>query len=538
MREEEEMSAERYFNTEGVCNPRQHYMVRLDDRLKEIKQLFVDRGKYFVINRGRQYGKTTTLHALAKYLREEYLVLSMDFQEIGTEEYRDEDSFSRAFAEIFLKAFRNADSESNEELAGRIADFVKREQKGVLRELFELISEFCERSPKPVVAMIDEVDSAANNQVFLDFLALLRRYYLDRENQRTFHTVILAGVYDIKNLKLKMRSESEHQYNSPWNIAARFSVNMSFSVEEIASMLQEYEADHHTGMDLKDLSQCIYEYTAGYPYLVSAICKIVDEDLPWKSNTLEGAAVWSRTGVEEAVKIILKENISLFDSMAKQLDQYEDLRKLIEEILYQGKKISFSPMQKSVNLGMMFGFLKEENGFVAMANRLFEMALLNMFMAEEAVNSEVFHCGQRDRNQFIRNGRLDMEQVLQKFAAHFSDIYGENDKQFLEEHGRKFFLLYLKPIINGVGNYYLEAQTRDARRTDVIVDYLGEQFVVEMKIWHGSEYHERGERQLADYLDYFHLKKGYMLSFNFNKKKEIGMKTIHVGDRVIVEAVV
>ena len=29
---------------------------------------------------------------------------------------------------------------------------------------------------------------------------------------------------------------------------------------------------------------------------------------------------------------------------------------------------------------------------------------------------------------------------------------------------------------------YLEAQTRDAKRTDVVVDCLGEQFVVEMKI--------------------------------------------------------
>ena len=44
----------------------------------------------------------------------------------------------------------------------------------------------------------------------------------------------------------------------------------------------------------------------------------------------------------------------------------------------------------------------------------------------------------------------------------------------------------LKPIINGTGNYYLEAQTRDERRTDVIVDYLGEQFIVELKIWHAT----------------------------------------------------
>jgi len=49
--------------------------------------------------------------------------------------------------------------------------------------------------------LIDEVDSASNNQVFLDFLALLRECYLDRENRPIFRSVILAGVYDIKNLK-------------------------------------------------------------------------------------------------------------------------------------------------------------------------------------------------------------------------------------------------------------------------------------------------------------------------------------------------
>ena len=84
----------------------------------------------------------------------------------------------------------------------------------------------------------------------------------------------------------------------------------------------------------------------------------------------------------------------------------------------------------------------------------------------------------------------------------------------------------------------MEAQTRNDRRTDVIVDYRGQQFVVELKIWHGNEYNERGERQLAGYLDYFRQKKGYMLSFNFNKKKETGVKTITIGEKIIVEAVV
>ena len=149
----------------------------------------------------------------------------------------------------------------------------------------------------------------------------------------------------------------------------------------------------------------------------------------------------------------------------------------------------------------------------------------------------LFAKGESDRIGFIKNGMLDMDLVLKKFVEYFNEIYGEKDANFIEKYGRKFFLLYLKPIINGTGNYYIEAQTRDARRTDVIVDYLGEQFIVELKIWHGEEYNERGERQLTDYLDYYRKDKGYMLSFNFNKNKEIGVKEIRIGDKTIIEAV-
>ena len=86
-------------------------------------------------------------------------------------------------------------------------------------------------------------------------------------------------------------------------------------------------------------------------------------------------------------------------------------------------------------------------------------------------------------------------------------------QNFYEEEGRRYFLLYLKLVINGTGNYYIEAQTRNMERTDVIVDYNREQFIIEMKIWRGNAYNERGGKQLKDYLSYYHLDKGYMLSF-------------------------
>lgn len=46
------------------------------------------------------------------------------------------------------------------------------------------------------------------------------------------------------------------------------------------------------------------------------------------------------------------------------------------------------------------------------------------------------------------------------------------------------------------------------------IDYHGEQFIIKMKIWHGKEYHERGEVQLVEYLDRYQKQTGYMLSFN------------------------
>lgn len=406
-----------------------------------------------------------------------------------------------------------------------------------LKVMFMTLSGVCGNSRKPIVLMIDEVDSASNNQVFIEFLAQLRSYYLKRDKTPIFHSVILAGVYDIKNLKLKLRPDSEHQYNSPWNVAAKFNIDMSFSVKQISSMLAEYEEDQHTGMDIPAIADEIYQYTSGYPVLVSSICKCIDEELPEDDAFGDVASAWTKDGVAKAVEMILKESSPLFESLVKQLDIYKELRDMIEDIIYRGRKITFSPEQKSINLGLMFGYLKEENGHVTIANRMFEMCLLNLFMAEES-RGDVYARGGSDRIGFIRDGMLDMELVLKKFVGYFTEICGDKDERFIEKQGRKIFLIYLKPIINGTGNYYIEAETRDERRTDVIVDYKGEQFILELKIWHGNEYNERGEKQLTEYLDYYHKDKGYMLSFNFNKNKEIGVKRIEAGDKTIVEGVV
>lgn len=518
-------------------------MVDIKNRLIEIKKM-VDMGNYFTINRARQYGKTTILKALCRFLEKEYLVISMDFQkEMSDAKFRSENAFSVAFANAFLWEIRDLKSTLSDQVQAAIEDLsvVVRNNKEELElvELFRLLSTICQYSKKPIVLMIDEVDSATNNQVFLDFLAQLRGYYIDRDESPTFQSVILAGVYDVKNIKRKIRPEDDHKMNSPWNIAVDFTIDMSFSAKEIAGMLQEYENDYHTGMNIEEMAELLSDYTSGYPYLVSRMCKLMDERIVGEKSFPDKNSVWTKAGFLAALRLLLKEQNSLFESLIGKLNDFPELNGIISRLLFQGQSIAYNPDDPAVQTAQMFGFVKVVDSNVVIANRVFETRLYNNYLLKyDAQNSDIYFAGSSQKNQFVVDGHLNMRKVLEKFVETFDYLYGDQEEVFLEETGRKYFMLFLRPIINGTGNCCVEAETRNRERMDIVIDYNGEQHICELKIWRGNAYKERGEEQLSDYLDYYHLKKGYMLSFNFNKKKEIGVKDIVFGDKLLVEAVV
>lgn len=335
-------------------------------------------------------------------------------------------------------------------------------------------------------------------------------------------------------MKRKLRPDEEHKDNSPWNIAADFDIDMSFSPVQIREMLEGYEDDHKTGMDIEDMAQEIYAYTSGYPYLVSRLCQLLDNQVTSSSD--KGA--WIRNDLLEAVRNLVRESNSLFDDLAKKVKDYSELKTLLYDILFCGRSIPYNLGTELVSIGTMFGFLKDDAGQVAISNRIFEIWFYNLFIAEEAINSDTYQAGQKNKNQFVDENGLNLELVLKKFVQHFTESFSGSTDKFIEDNGRKLFLLYIRPLINGSGNYYIEARTRSMGRTDLIIDFQGKQYIVEMKIWHGEEYNARGEEQLLGYLKDYNLKKGYMLSFNFNKKKEVGVKELHFKDATIVEAVV
>lgn len=483
------------FNVNGSCKPAKHYMVDLGTRLEEIKAM-VDAGLYFTVHKARQYGKTTILRALADYLKQEYMVVSLDFQRMSFLDFADESAFVGGLAREIGKALRNME-EIPDDFREKLMEMAAgRDRESRMAELFDWFGQWCERTSKPIVLIIDEVDTAVNTQAFFDFLAQIRACYLDCDITPTFRSVILASLYDIRNIQKNIRPNEKHRENSPWNIAADFLVDMSFSTQDIARMLKEYEEDHHTDMDIEEISQLLYNYTSGYPYLVSRLCKLMDERIAKDRGFSDKSDVWTKEGFLEAMKILLNETNPLYQSLKRKLKEYPRLRDICYEILFAGKPIPYVAMNDYIEVAAMFGFIKNTNGTVSIANRIFETVLYNWFISEEYISSKIY------------------------------------------DAGRRYFMLFLKPIINGVGNSYVEAETRSCDRMDLVIDYRGEQFIIELKIWRGNAYNERGERQLSDYLDYFGIKKGYMLSFDFNKKKEIGVKEVILGDKLLIEAVV
>ncbi len=525
------------FNIAADCKPHLHFMVNIDGRLAQIKEM-VDNGDYFTINRARQYGKTTTLKALARFLAGDYTVLRLDFQQLSHRDFETEHFFAGAFCRVLMNKY-GAKGMIPDKILERMQQFSQElKMAPTLRGLFECFHEWCQIAPKPLVLMVDEVDNASNNQIFLDFLAGLRNGYIDRDESPFFQSVILAGIYDIKNLKQKFVPDGGHNWNSPWNIAVDFCVDMSFSPEDIAGMLLEYEGCYQAGMDVAGMAGLIYDYTDGYPYLVSYICKMLDEQIAGNGSFLDRASAWTKEGVVRAVSDMMKRPAALFDDMKKKLEDYPELRNMLYAILFNGREFPYNPDSQAFDIGTMFGFLKEAEGKAVVANRIFEIRMYNYFLSEDMLKQLDCPLPSFEKNQFIRDGFLDMDLVMEKFLEYFTDVYRESDARFLEENGRRLFLLYLRPIINGVGNYYVEAQTRNATRTDVVVDYHGRQYVIEMKIYHGDSYNRRGEEQLAGYLDAYHLEKGYLLSFNFNKNKKAGIKTVACKGKQLLEVVV
>ncbi len=162
---------------------------------------------------------------------------------------------------------------------------------------------------------------------------------------------------------------------------------------------------------------------------------------------------WTRRGFQEAVKMILTEKNMLFESLGEKLVTYPELNEMLRTVLFTGKQIAYNLYEPSMNIATMFGFVKNQKGNLAIANRIFETWLYDFYLSEDKMHkTEIYTASVQNKNQFIIGGHLNVKLLLEKFVEHFHDLYSDSGETFLEDIGRKYFLLYLCPIINEMTN--------------------------------------------------------------------------------------
>jgi Predicted AAA-ATPase len=497
------------FNITGTCLPDRHYMADVSHKISEILKL-IENEEYFIINRPRQYGKTTAIFTLTEILKsnKDYVVFRTSFEGIGNEDFLSEARFCNSFLRILAKSSAVATPDISEWLTTWSS------KTDSITLLGEIISELVIKLNKKVVIFIDEVDKSSNNQLFLAFLSMLRNLYLQRHETPTFHSVVLAGVHDVKSLKIKLRPNEESKLNSPWNIATDFKVDMNLYPKEIKPMLDDYVAERGVKMNTKKIAEHLFYYTAGYPFLVSKLCKTVDEDYLPKRK----AQKWTLADIDQAALDLIKEGNANFDSLVKNLEDNKELYDLVYSVAIDNVKFSYNPHEFIANLGVLYGIFANREGLV-IHNLIYSQVIINFMsfkLQRETAYDKVILAGTDYRNSDLS---LNMELVLTKYQAFMREQYSKKDRTFLERNGRLVFLAFMKPILNGGGHDFKEAQISEERRLDVVLTYYNHKYVAELKIWRGEVAHEQGLLQLADYLDRQSLNEGYLVIFDHSTVK-------------------
>jgi len=525
----------RKFNITGKIIPAKHYYVDLAPQIRKLMAL-ADDGAYFVINRPRQFGKTTVLDFFARALQasKDYVPALLSFESFVQRYDITDAEFYSEVSQLIVKELDRADAIQKENQRSTTGNINSR------RDFFNWLNETCDRLSRKLVLLIDEID-AVPETVVIGFLAGLREIYLARDRAPAPYSVCLVGVHDIKNLKARYRDETQSIGSvSPFNIAIDYELP-PFSRKNIQQYFLQHTQETGQTFDEK-VVQRVHEVTNGHPWLVSMLARSMVEEIVRNRKRriqLEHA--------EAAIQKLLASRNPNFESLFKNARQPRFFPIVLD--LLAGRRSRYNIQRDDIDLGVKYGVFSEQDGQLVIANSIYVQALYQHF-EEEVKGSAVGEIVTGNRLHDKR-GRLDFRRVFDKFQAfmkskgavvarhpEFEEMFGPrlSLKEFKEMSG---LLSYLDILVNGKGWTFKEVQSGKSR-IDVLCCYKNQKEVVELKLWYGERRYEAGLNQLAKYLGNESLDHGYLVVFDRREaaSKEYGFKEHKVAGKKILAWVV
>ena len=258
----------RFFNTEGPVRLDDHYAIAPLDRMDVEELLALIRAKrYFVLHAPRQTGKTSALIALRDLLNRgkagDFRCVNVNVEPAQVAR----DNVARGIRAILSNLAESALLLGDDYLDGVWPDVLAK--AGPENALKTLLARWCVANPTPLVLLVDEIDSLVGDTL-LSVLRQLRAGYEHRPEGFP-QSVVLCGVRDIRDYRIRSSAGEVIAGGSPFNVAAKSLRMGDFTEAETRALMAQHTEE--TGQRFSEAAEgAVWTQTCGQPWLVNALC--------------------------------------------------------------------------------------------------------------------------------------------------------------------------------------------------------------------------------------------------------------------------
>ena len=494
----------RFFNTAGPIKPERHYCIPPLERLNmdEVFALIRDE-KYFVLHAPRQTGKTSALLALRDLLNAQgtYRCVYVNV-EGGQAAREDVEQMTRAFLGELASRARSVGDEFLDEIWFDILA-----KYGGHVALREALTRWAQAAPKPLVLLIDEIDSLIGDSL-LSVLRQLRAGY-DLRPAGFPQSVVLCGVRDVRDYRIQSTAENAIiAGGSAFNIRAESLRLGDFSQDEVFDLLAQHTSE--TGQTFTaEALETIWTQTQGQPWLVNALA--YEACFKNKTGRDRSQPITDNAICDAREQLILRREIHL-DQLADKL-QEERVRRVVEPLLSGSEDSDFSTrdLEYVRDLGLI-----APNDPLRIANPIYA----------EIVPRELTYAAQVGLNEdtawYVNaDGSLNVVKLMTEFQTFFREHSEHWVRRFqYQEAGPQLLLqAFLQRIVNSGGRIEREYGLGRGRTDLLIVWPQGDQtrkIVIECKILYKSleQTIAEGLEQTAEYMDRCDAEAGHLVIFD------------------------
>jgi DNA polymerase III delta prime subunit len=503
----------RRFNTTGPCVEGRHYLIDPLSRLPEAPG-FIEQGAYFVVHAPRQTGKTTTILALARELTRqgEYAAVYASCQIAA-----DTEDVGQAITALIQLLGIDARTQLPPELHPPAPTDV-----APILALRHFLSTWSQACPRPVVLLLDEIDSLKGSPLLSVLHQLRDGFHLDRPKQFPW-SVILCGMKDVRDYKAASGGDpSRLGTSSPFNIKLKSLRFGDFDQAEVDTLLDQHTAD--TGQVFTPEARAqIFTYTQGQPWLTNALASEIIEEM-----AITGPITAEHVG--RAKENLILARATHLDSLIARLNEPR-VRRVLAPLL-AGDTLALDPQLNDDLLYLRDLGLLAPKAPIRMANPIYREVVMRVLAdapGESIPTLPSYACP---------DGSLDVDRLLTEFLA-FWKRHGEalgKRETYHEIAAQLVLMAWLQRVVNGggyvereyaIGKGAIDLQIRwplprlpappgsasaDTRAS--LGGWQQEAFELKTRGPHDGDPLEEGLEQLDRYLDQLGLETGTLVIFD------------------------